>query len=75
MCNELLPLGVNTITVNKYINISTYTSKFKPNSPSISPTQSTYNYPKTATIRRSMIWISIRKPKSKPRKKCPEIFR
>jgi hypothetical protein len=31
--------------------------------------------PKTALIRRSMKWISTRKPKSKHRKTCPELFR
>ena len=36
MCTVLLPLCVNPIAVNKYINIPSYTSKFKPNYPSIS---------------------------------------
>jgi len=70
MCTVLLPPGVNPIAVNKYINIYTYTSKLKAKLPQ-------YFFqrcPKTAPMRRSMKWITTKKPKFRHRKTCPEIF-
>jgi len=67
------PPGVSSITVNKYIKSSTYTSKFKTKVPQDFFTLSFHSCPKTTPIRRSMIWISTRKPKSKRRKTCLEI--
>jgi hypothetical protein len=49
MCTVLLPPGVNEIAVNNYVNISTYTSKFKPNSPSISFHTELKQLPKNST--------------------------
>ena len=59
-------------------NISTYqhtTLNSKPHYPVFLSIQSFNSCPKTAPIRRSMKWISTRKPKSKRRKTFPEIFR
>jgi hypothetical protein len=74
MYTVLLPPGVNPTAVNKYSNILTYTSKFKPNYRSTSFHTELEQLPKKAPIRRSMKLISTRKPKSKHRKTCPEII-
>ena len=67
MCAVLLPQVVNTTTVNKCIDTSTYNSKFKTNYPRICIPKLSFNgCLNTAPVRRNMKGISNRKPKSKP---------